>query len=63
MKEEEIKRSIRSCGWTPLVRCRHAAGHRYIYAARKVNGKRYERYICRLDDAHAEEIIKKKLSL
>ena len=44
MTEQEVKDVVRKCGWSYLLRTRRGKRN-YIYAARKVAGKREEKYI------------------
>jgi hypothetical protein len=62
MTEQEAKQTMKASGWSYLERTRR--GHRYVYAARRVKGKREERYIAPLTDLErmTEEDIVKKLS-
>ncbi len=46
MTAQEAKTALKSHGWSYLPRVRK--GHSYIYAQRKLNGKKIERYICSL---------------
>ncbi len=43
MTEQEVRNAIKSHGWSLL--CRERRSRSYIYAARKVQGKRKEVYI------------------
>lgn len=46
MTTQEIQAILKAEGWTYLPRGRK--GRSYIYAQRKINGKKIERYICSL---------------
>ncbi len=46
MTAQEAKKTLKAQGWSYLPRIRK--GHSYIYAQRKINGKKTERYICSL---------------
>jgi len=46
MTIQEVRECLKSEGWTYLPRLRK--GRSYIYAQRKVHGKKIERYICAL---------------
>lgn len=46
MTAQEAKTVLKAQGWSYLPRIRN--GRSYIYAQRKLNGKKIERYICSL---------------
>jgi hypothetical protein len=46
MTAQEVKTALKAQGWSYLPRTRK--GRSYIYAQRKLNGKKIERYICSL---------------
>ena len=43
MTEQEVRETMKAHRWSFL--CRMRKNHAYVYAARKVNGKREERYV------------------
>lgn len=59
MTEKEIRTEMKLCGWSFLRRKR--GKQEYIYATRKVNHRRVERYICPL--AKLAELSRSSLSV
>jgi glycyl-tRNA synthetase beta subunit len=44
MTEQEVRTAMKNHRWSYLPRSRK--GHNYVYAQRKVDGKKTEKYIC-----------------
>ncbi len=62
MTEQEVRDIVRECGWSYLLRVRRGKRN-YIYAARKVQGQREEKYIGSLTSLEVltVEALKEKL--
>ncbi len=45
--EQQVREALKSCGWSFLRRARRQKS--YVYAARKMQGKRKEIYVCPLE--------------
>ena len=62
MTEQEMRDTVKQCGWSYLRRLRK--GHWYAYAARKDEGKRREVYIGAISKlaGFSPEGLKQKLS-
>jgi hypothetical protein len=61
MTEQEARDTMRAFRWSFLRRVRK--GHTYVYAARKVHGRRREIYICSLAslEIRTVEVVVEKL--
>jgi hypothetical protein len=64
MTEQEAREALKGYRWSFLRRVRK--GHTYVYAARKVHGRRREVYICSLaslETRTVEAVVEKLIHL